>query len=334
MIDLGTSYLGLHLRNPVVPSASPLSLSLDALRRMEDAGAAAVVMHSLFEEQIEFESRDLDRRLHQGSESSAEALSYFPDLGHWNVGPDEYLGLIRNAKEALGIPVIGSLNGASTGGWIRYARLIEEAGADALELNIYMVPTDTSRTGADVERIVLDLVREVRGQIRIPLAVKLSPFLSSVPHMAAELDRAGAAALVLFNRFYQPDFDLEHLEVVPALTLSNPSELRLRLRFAAILFGRIRPDLAITGGVHNPEDVVKCMMAGARVAHMTSALLRHGVGHIARVLEGLLRWLEEHEYASIRQMQGSMSQQKCGAPAAFERANYMKALGSFDLRVI
>jgi dihydroorotate dehydrogenase (fumarate) len=332
MTDLSTRYLGLSLKNPLVVSPSPLNEVLDNLRRMEDLGASAVVLHSLFEEQINVQSNDLDRFLSYGAESFAEALSYFPDAHTYHLGPEGYLEHIRKAKQAVGIPIIGSLNGVSTGGWIRYAKMIQEAGADALELNVYYIPTDPTISSAQVEKMYIDLVRDIKATLKIPVAVKLGPYFSAMANMAKRLDEAGASALVLFNRFYQPDFDLEQLEVVPNLVLSTSQELRLRLCWVAILYGRIQADLAVTGGVHTPEDVIKAMMAGARVAMMTSALLARGLGHLATVRTGILQWMEEHEYASIRQMQGSMSQKSVAQPAAFVRANYMKVLRSYALK--
>lgn len=332
MPDLTTTYLGLKLRSPLVASSSPLCQNIGNILHMEDAGVAAVVLHSLFEEQIIIESQALDRHLSAAEESYAESLNYFPDLRRYNIGPDEYVEHIRRTKQAVDIPVIGSLNGVSTGGWIRYARLIEEAGADALELNIYHLPTDPSIDGATVEQQYVELVRHVKAGVRIPVAVKLGPYFSSIPNMAAKLDEAGADGLVLFNRFYQPDFDLESLEVVPNLVLSNSSELLTRLHWVGVLYGRIRADMAITGGVHTAQDVLKCMMAGARVAMMTSALLRQGIDYAAQLEEDLIRWMEEHEYESIRQMQGSMSVQRVADPAAFQRANYMRVLSSYELR--
>jgi dihydroorotate dehydrogenase (fumarate) len=332
MIDLSTRYLGLRLANPLVASPSPLCERLDNLRRMEDAGAAAVVLHSLFEEQIDVESQHLDRYLSYGSESYAESISYFPDLHDDNLGPDGYLEHVRRAKAAVDIPVIGSLNGVSTGGWINFARKIQQAGADALELNIFYVPTDPALTGREVEQMYVDLVRDVRRSLSIPVAVKLGHSFSATANVARRLDEAGADALVLFNRFYLPDFDLDRLDVVPTLTLSNPSELLVRLHWTAILYGHVDADIAVTGGVHGPEDVLKAMMAGARVAMMTSALLTRGIDHLSRVRAGLLDWMEAREYASIAQMQGSMSYRSVGEPAAFERANYMKVLSSYALR--
>jgi dihydroorotate dehydrogenase (fumarate) len=299
---------------------------------MEDAGAAAVVLHSLFEEQITLESQDLDHFLTHGTDSFAEALSYYPDMGQYKLGPDAYLEHIRKAKAAVKIPIVGSLNGVSTGGWISYAKKIEQAGADALELNVYYIPTDPEMSGAQVEQMYADLVRDMRASVKIPVAVKLGPYFSALASMARRLDQAGANGLVLFNRFYQPDFDLEKLEVTPNLVLSRSEELRLRLTWVGILYGRIKADMAITGGVHTAEDAIKSMMAGARVAMMTSALLRNGIPYLKAVLGGVADWMEKHEYASIRQMQGSMSQKSVAEPAAFERANYMKVLSSYALK--
>ncbi|MCS6806898.1 MAG: dihydroorotate dehydrogenase-like protein [Acidobacteriota bacterium] len=332
MIDLTTTYLGMTLKNPLVASPSPLCEDIGNIRRMEDAGAAAVVLHSLFEEQINLESEVLDRYLSYGAESYAEALSYFPDLSAYKLGPEGYLEHIRKAKEAVSIPIIGSLNGVSTGGWIKYAKKIEEAGADALELNVYYIPTDPQLSGLEVRQMYLDLVRDVKASVNIPVAVKLGHFFSAFANMAYLLDQVGADALVMFNRFYQPDFDLENLEVVPTLTLSNSYELLLRIRWVAILYGRIKADMAVTGGVHTAQDVLKAMMAGAKVAMMTSALLKHGIDHLRVVEADLRRWMEEHEYESIQQMQGSMSQRAVAEPAAFERANYLKVLSSYAAR--
>ncbi|HUU13203.1 MAG TPA: dihydroorotate dehydrogenase-like protein [Terriglobia bacterium] len=332
MTDLSTNYLGLELKNPLVVSASPLSEELDNIRRMEDAGAAAVVLHSLFEEQITLESHMLDRHLSAGTESFAESLTYFPDMTSYNLGPEGYLEHLRKAKQAVGIPVIGSLNGISKGGWTDYAKKIEEAGADALELNIFYISTDTEMSGELVEQRYCELAAHVKASVKIPVAVKLGLYFSSMPNLAKRLDAAGVDALVLFNRFYQPDFDLENLEVVPKLILSTPYELLLRLHWVAILYGHVKADLAVTGGVHSAKDVLKAMMAGARVAMMTSALLKHGIQHLTGVCDELLAWMEEHEYESIRQMQGSMSQRAVADPAAFVRANYVKVLSSYALR--
>lgn len=328
-MDLSTTYMGLKLRNPLVASSSPLSYKVEGVCKLEEAGVGAVVMHSLFEEQITMESQQLDYFLTHGTESYAEALSYFPDLGDYNVGPDEYLNLIRKAKESVDIPVIGSLNGVSAGGWVKYARMIEQAGADALELNIYYLPTDTEMAGTTVEQAAVDVVKAIRQEVSIPLAVKIGPFYSSIPNMAKQLADAGANALVLFNRFYQPDIDIENLEAVPHLVLSNSDELRLPLRWVAILYGRVPVDLAITSGVHTYQDVLKGLMAGARVTMMASELLENGVERIGQILREMQTWMEEHEYSSVQQMIGSVSQRKVAEPAAFERANYVKVLGSY-----
>ena len=328
MIDLTTRYLGLALESPLVCSSSPMMQELDNLRRIEDAGAAAVVLHSLFEEQITLESQDLDRNLFHGTESYAEALSYFPDMASFEIGPEAYLEHVRKAKEALAIPVVASLNGISTGGWIDWAKRIEAAGADAIELNTYFMPTDLEVSGSQLEEMYLELVRDVKASVKIPVAVKLSPFFSSIPNFCASLDMLGVDGLVMFNRFYQPDFDLERLEVVPRLTLSSPNELLMRLHWVAVLAGRVKADMAVTGGVHGATDVIKSMMAGAKVAMMTSALLEHGIDHLRTVRHELLQWLEANEYPSIALMQGSLSQRKVAEPAAFERANYMKVLRS------
>ena len=332
MSDLSTKYLGLNLKSPLVASASPLCESVDNIKRLEDYGLAAVVLPSLFEEQLELESLSVDADLTRGSESFPESTNFFPDLQTYNLGPDGYLELIRQAKESVRIPIIASLNGTSTGGWLQYARLMEEAGTDAIELNIYSIVTDPATSGSEVEQAYIDLVRHLKHSIRIPLAVKLSHFFSAPANMAVRLDEARADALVLFNRFYQPDLDIEQLEVTPNLTLSRPEELLLRLHWTAILYGRVRADLGITGGVHGARDVVKCILAGAKVAFMTSALLRNGVQHAAHVLTELNRWLDEHEYSSVQQMCGSMSHDSVPDASAFERGNYMKVLSSYTLR--
>ena len=330
MPDLTTTYLGLQLKNPLVASASPLSKKVDTVRRLEDAGAAAVVMYSLFEEQIAHESYELDHYLNRGTHSYAESLSYIPDLDHYNLGPEPYLEHLHRIKQAVSIPVIGSLNGVSSGGWVEYAYKIEQAGADALELNIYYLPTDVDLSGAELEDVYVKLVGDVRERVKLPIALKLSPFFTALPNMARRFVEAGANGLVLFNRFYQPDFDLEELEVVPNLELSTSHELRLPLRWIALLYGRIQADFALTSGVHTAQDVLKAVMAGASVAMMTSTLLENGVGRLMHILTDLQEWMEEHEYESIAQMKGSMSQRAVAEPAAFERANYMKALNSFD----
>ena len=328
-MNLTTNYLGLLLKNPIVASSSPLSHTVDSIRRLEDAGAAAVVMYSLFEEQIGFDSYYIDYHLTQGVDSYAESISYFPDMQSYNIGPDEYLNLIRRAKEAVDIPIIGSLNGASVGGWTDYAALIEEAGADALELNIYYLPTNVEISSLEVERLYLDILSAVRQTVSIPVAVKLSPFFTSTANMASRLVDVGADGLVLFNRFYQPDFDLENLEVAPRLVLSSSDDLRLPLRWVAILHGRLPIDLAITSGIHTSQDVIKGLMAGAKVTMMASELLQKGVRRIGQVINELTTWLNEHEYQSVMQMIGAMSQKHCAEPAAFERANYMKMLQSY-----
>jgi dihydroorotate dehydrogenase (fumarate) len=331
-VDLTTGYLGLKLRTPLVASSSPFSKDIGNVLRLEDAGASAIVLHSLFEEQIQVESGELDRFLTETADGSGEALSYFPEMASYNFGPEPYLNHLRKAKESVDVPVIGSLNGVSTGGWIRYAQMMEQAGADALELNIYFMPTDLEMTAQKVEEVYFDLVSHVKASVRIPVAVKLGPFFTAFAHFATRMDAAGADGLVLFNRFYQPDFDLDALEVVPNLVLSDSAELRLRLHWVGLLHNRIRPDLAITGGVHTGEDVVKSVMAGAHCAMLTSALLRHGIPYMQKIEEELLDWMEEHEYASISQMRGSMSSQTVAEPAAFERANYMKVLSSYTLK--
>lgn len=328
-MDLSTTYCGLALKNPIVPSAGPLSHTLEGMKRLEDNGAAAIVMYSLFEEQIAHEMMELDHYLSYGTESFAEALTYFPESKDYNLGPEEYVELLHKAKTALGIPVIGSLNGVSTGGWVKFAKKIEEAGADALELNVYYIPTDQKLTGADVEDRYLEILHAVKSTVKIPVAMKLSPFFSSMANMAARLDSAGADALVLFNRFYQPDINLETLEVTPNVNLSTSHALRLPLRWIAILHGRVKASLAATSGIHTAEDVLKMLMAGADVTMMCSSLLRHGPEHIREVLSGLDQWMLEHEYVSVNQMRGSMSQKSIADPAAFERANYMKALNSY-----
>jgi dihydroorotate dehydrogenase (fumarate) len=330
MPDLTTTYLGLQLKNPLVASASPLSKKVANVRRLEDAGAAAVVMYSLFEEQITHESHELDHYLERGTHSYAESLSYFPDLDTYNMGPEPYLEHLYKVKQAVDIPVIGSLNGISAGGWVDYAGRIEQAGADALELNIYYLPTDLDLSSAELEDEYVRLVREVRAAVKIPIALKLSPFFTALPHVAKRFVEAGANGLVLFNRFYQPDFDLEELEVVPNLELSTPQEVRLPLRWIALLYGRIEADFALTSGVHTAQDVLKAMMAGTSVTMMTSALLQHGMGRLMHILTDLQEWMVEHEYESIQVMKGSMSQRAVADPAAFERAHYMRALSSFD----
>lgn len=329
-MNLKTTYLGMALKNPLVVSSSPLSHNVDSIRRLEDAGAAAVVMYSLFEEQIAFDGLALNHYLESSSNSSAEAIDYFPEMSDYNVGPDEYMNLIRRAKEAVDIPIIASLNGMSPGGWTSYSTLMESAGADALEINAYYIPTNVEMTGVEVEDIYLNILARVRHAVSIPVAMKLSPYLSSTANMAKRMVQRGANGLVLFNRFYQPDFDLEELEVVPRLVLSNSSELRLPLRWVAILYGRLPVDFAITSGIHGSEDVIKGLMAGAKVTMMASELLQNGIRRIREVLVGVEEWMARYEYESVEQMIGSMSQQHCAQPAAFERANYMKVLASYQ----
>ncbi|HLW85432.1 MAG TPA: dihydroorotate dehydrogenase-like protein [Candidatus Sulfotelmatobacter sp.] len=326
MIDLSTTYLGLALRTPLVASASPLSRDLEGLRRLEDAGASAIVLYSLFEEQLKQEAADLDYHLAAGTESFAESLTYFPQPGEFHTGPEGYLEHIRKAKAATRIPIIASLNGSTLGGWTDFARRIEEAGADAIECNIYYIPTDPELQAADVEKTYIDILRAVKIAVRIPVAVKLSPFFSNMANMAKRLDETGADGLVLFNRFYQPDIDLEELEMRPNVLLSTPQALRLPLTWIGILYGRIKADLAATGGVHGADDAIKLLMVGANVTMLCSALMRNGINHIRHVERSLREWMDEHEYESVRQMQGSMSQIRCPDPGAFERAQYMRAV--------
>ena len=326
MADLSTSFAGLPLRNPLVVSPNPMGTDIELMKRLEAAGASAIVLPSLFEEQIEHEELEVDRLLASGSESYVEALSYFPELDDYRTGPESYLELIAAAKKALSIPVIGSLNGVSTGGWIRYAKLIQEAGADALELNEYVVAAEPTLSSGALESSVLELVRAVRAEIDIPLAVKIAPYWTAFAHLATQIAEAGADGLVLFNRFVQPDIDLDTFEVRARVQLSTPSELLLRLRWIAILRGRVDASLAGTGGVHTAEDALKLVAAGADVTQMCSALLRHGPGRLAEVLEGMESWLDVNEYESVEQLKGSMSQAFCPEPAAFERAGYMQAL--------
>jgi dihydroorotate dehydrogenase (fumarate) len=329
MVDLTTTYMGLQLKNPVVPSASPLSASLDNIKRMEDAGAAAVTLHSLFEEQIEFEEEEAIFYLERGTDTYAEALTYFPPMQDYRRAPDEYVQHIRDAKEAVDIPIIASLNGISTGGWTRYAKRFEAAGADAVELNVYFIPTSFHLMSYDVEDLYVKLLKEVKRHVNIPVAMKLSPYFSAMPHVASMLDAEGADALVLFNRFYQPDLDIEALAVTPNLQLSTPVEMRLPMRWTAILYGNVDASLALTTGIHSPEDVVKAVMVGADVANVCSVLLKEGIGKITELVDGLSTWMEEHEYESVAQMKGSMSHKSVPDPTAFERANYMKVLNSY-----
>jgi dihydroorotate dehydrogenase (fumarate) len=326
MINLNTTYLGLKLRSPLVVSASPLSRDIDSICRLEEAGASAIVLYSLFEEQLRQEEADLNYHLAAGTESFAESLTYFPQASEFHTGPEGYLEHIRKAKASVRIPIIASLNSSSLGGWTKFAAEIQRAGADAIECNIYYIPTDPKVSAADIEQTYFDILKAVKSTVTIPVAIKLSPFFSNLSNMAHRLDEAGADALVLFNRFYQPDIDLEELEIRPNVLLSTPQALRLPLTWIGILFGRVKAGLAATGGVHNAEDVVKLLMVGANVTMMCSSLMRHGINHLRHVERELRDWMEVHEYESVAQMQGSMSQIKCADPAAFERAQYMRAV--------
>ena len=326
MPDLITRYLGMQLRTPLVAAASPLSQEISSLRKLEDAGASAVVLYSLFEEQLRQESLELDFYLSEGTESHPESINFFPEPAEFRLGPDEYLEHIRKAKEALQIPVIASLNGSSVGGWIQYATQIQEAGADALECNIYWIVTDPEMTSADVEQHYLDILQAVKSAVTIPVAVKVSPFFSNMANMAKRLDAAGADGLVLFNRFYQPDIDLETLELNPRVLLSTPQAMRLPLTWVGILYGRVKASLAATSGIHGAEDVIKLLMVGANVTMLCSTLLRNGINHLRSIEQGVRQWMEAHDYESVEQMQGSMSQKNCPDPSAFERAQYMRAV--------
>jgi dihydroorotate dehydrogenase (fumarate) len=332
-VNLKTKYLGLVLRTPLVPSASPLSESLDNIKRMEDAGASAVVLHSLFEEHISFERQQYLNHLTQNTESYAEALTYFPEMNELRVGPERYLDEIVAAKSAVDIPIIASLNGSTLGGWTDYARQIEEAGADAIELNIYWIPTDLELSGADVERRYFEILAHVKRVVSIPVAVKLSPFFSNFANLAKQLADRGANGLVLFNRFYQPDIDLELIGVAPNLLLSTPMAMRLPLRWVALLSGRVKADLAATSGIHSARDVIKMLMVGADVTMLCSILLRRGIAYLSTIEQELTAWLDEHAYESVEQLKGSMSQAKCPDPDAFERAQYVRGIStSFPLR--
>lgn len=325
-MKLATTYLGLPLKNPVMPGASPLVDQLDNVRRLEDAGAAAIVMHSLFEEQITNNQLAEFAHTENPAESFSEATSYFPNLEDYALGPDRYLEQISRIKEMVDIPVIGSLNGVSLGGWTDHARLIEQAGADALELNVYYIATDPDESGVAVEQRTLDILSAVKESVSIPVAVKLSPFFSSPAHFAKQLDAVGASGVVLFNRFYQPDIDIEELEATHRLDLSNSTELRLRLRWAAILHGHLKANIAVSGGVHTVEDIIKALMCGADVVQVVSSLLKYGPSHIGGLISGLRQWLEDHEYESVDQLRGCMSLQHCPDPSVFERANYLRVL--------
>ncbi len=325
-MDISVDYLGLKLRSPLVPSASPLSEEIDNLKLMEDSGASAVVLRSLFEEQLRLESYEIAHYMVNATESNPEGLTYFPQPGQFLFGPDEYLNHIRKAKQSIKIPVIASLNGTSLGAWTAFSKSVEQAGADAIELNIYSVPTQISKSGADVENEVVEILRAVKSNVKIPVTVKLSPFYSNMTNMASRLDQAGANALVLFNRFYQPDFDLETLEIKTNVLLSTPQSLRLPLTWIGILYGKVKADLAGTGGVHEALDALKLIMAGADITMLCSVLLKNGITYIKNIEADMVCWMEAHEYVSIRQMHGSLSQIKCADPGAFERANYMRAI--------
>ena len=333
MTDLKTKYLGLELKNPLVASASTLSKKFENIKKMEDAGLSAVVLYSLFEEEIEHESLELNYFLNRGTESFAEALTYFPEMEDFNLSSEKYLDIIRKAKESVDIPIIGSLNGVSNSGWVNHAKLIEEAGADALELNLYFVATDLDVSAAEMEKAYLEVVRAIRKEIRIPLAVKLSPFFSSLPNFVKQLEAAGANSVVLFNRFYQPDLDIEKLEVKPWLELSTTHDQLLPLRWTAILYDRIHMDIALTSGVHNGEGIVKAVMAGASAIMTASELIANGIDRAEGMLKEFSDWVTWHNYESVSQIHGVLSQKSVAAPAAFERANYMKALSLHDNEV-
>jgi dihydroorotate dehydrogenase (fumarate) len=328
-IDLSTDYLGMKLRTPLVPSASPLSEEVDKIKRLEDAGASAVVLHSLFAEQLTRDKLELHYHLETYSDAIAEAVTFIPEPTEFHVGPDLYLDHIRQAKEAVDIPIIASLNGSHLGQWTTFAGQLEEAGADAVELNIYNVPTEIEHSSQAIEDEVCQIVQAVKGELNVPVAVKLSPFFTNMAHMANRLAASGADGLVLFNRFYQPDIDLELLETYPHVLLSEPHELRLPLRWIAILHGAVNVDLAATTGVHTALDVLKLLMVGANVTMMASALLRNGIDHLTTVEKELLEWMEEHEYASVQMMQGSMSHRNVADPSAFERVHYVQALQTY-----
>jgi dihydroorotate dehydrogenase (fumarate) len=330
-MNLNTTYLGLKLRTPLVPSASPLTEKLDNLKRLEDAGASAVVMHSLFEEQIRAEHAEMEHDFTRGTHSYAESLTYLPAQIDFAVGPELYIKHLTRAKESLGIPVIGSLNGSTFGGWTAFSQQIEAAGADALELNFYAVPTDGDRSAEDIEQELLTIVSAVKAQVKIPVAIKLSPFFTNLTHFVRRLERHGADGLVLFNRFYQPDIDLDLGEIVPQAQLSTSTALRLPLRWIALLYRRLGISLAATGGVHRGTDALKLLMAGADVTMLCSALLRHGIGYLRKVECEMAEWMEEHEFESVEQLKGRLSQRNCPNPGAVERAQYLRAVGRFHL---
>jgi dihydroorotate dehydrogenase (fumarate) len=328
MVDLSTKYLGLKLRTPLVASASPLSNTLEGIRRLEDAGASAIVMYSLFEEQIRHDTAELEARLLAGTESFAESVTYLPQPSEFNAGPEEYLRQIRQAKDAVKIPIIGSINGATVGGWIDYAKLIEQAGADAVECNIYKIASAPDVSSVQIEQTYIDIVKAIKSTVKIPVAIKVSPYFSNMSFMAKQMDEAGADGLTLFNRFYQPDINLETLEIEPNVLLSTPQALRLPLAWIGILYGRLKASLAGTSGVHSAEDAVKLIMVGADVTELCSTLLRNGVSHLRYIEQGLSDWMEKHEYESVQQMKGSMSQLRCSDPSAYERVQYMRGISN------
>ena len=330
-MDLSTKYLGLALKSPLVASASPLSEDIGNIKKLEDAGVGAVVLYSLFEEQLRQEQEEYNFHTTQGTEAFAESLSYFPEMEDYKLGPELYLEHIQKAKEAVNVPIIASLNGNSLGGWTEYAKKMESAGADAIELNIYHIPTDANMTGSEVEQQYVDVLKAVKGAVNIPVALKLSPFFSNFSNMAKQFDDAGADSLVLFNRFYQPDIDLDEFEVTPNLLLSQSSAMRLPMRWIAILKDNIKANLAATGGIHTGTDVIKMLLVGADVTMLCSSLLKHGISHVQNIEDHMKQWMRENDYNSVSELQGSMSQQKTADPASFERAQYMKALTNYQL---
>lgn len=330
-MDLSTTYLGLKLPHPVMPGASPMVDKIDLVKRMEDAGASAIVMHSLFEEQLMREELATYHHIDVHSDSFAEAMTFLPRPDEFNLGPDQYLEQLVRIKQSVDLPVIASLNGFTSGGWIRYAKLMQDAGANALELNVYYLATNADEEGEEVEQRTIDILKAVKQAVTIPVSIKLSPFFSSMASMARRLDEAGADGLVLFNRFYQPDIDVESLEVEPTLKLSDSSELNLRLRWLAVVSGRVRASLAVSGGVHTHLDAVKAIMTGAHAVQVVSAILQHGPDVLRRIREGLTQWLEEHEYDSLDQMRGSMNLLRCPDASMFERANYIRILQGYKV---
>ncbi len=330
-MDLSTKYLGMTLRSPLVASASPLSEDIGNIKKLEDAGVGAVVLYSLFEEQLRLEQEEYNFHTTQGTDAFAESLSYFPEVEDYKLGPELYLEHIQKAKEAVNIPIIASLNGSSLGGWTDYAKEFEKAGADAIELNIYYIPTNAEMTGAEVEQQYIDILKAVKGAVKIPVALKLSPFFSNFSNMAKRFDEAGADALVLFNRFYQPDIDLDEYEVTPNLLLSQSSAMRIPMRWIAILKDSIKADLAATSGIHTGTDVIKMLLVGANVTMLCSSLLKHGINHVKNIEDHMKQWMRENDYNAVSELQGSMSQKKSADPSSFERAQYMKAITKYQL---